>query len=162
MRTLWKKIHLLAITAILSFSCHEEKTTIDDKVVDENIRQLSFSIIRYNYYSSVENQSVVRVTTANELATVWNQIYSLQNPLPPIPAIDFNKDMCLFIFLGSRPNSGYSVELKQVLETSASIRLKIKETVTNNVTTQGLMSPHLVAILAKNLKPLESEFARSW
>jgi hypothetical protein len=154
MRALGKKIQCLVLASTIAFACKNPD--------EQNGRQLPFVVIKSDSDARVTDQSVVRITNETELSAIWEQVYSSRTPLPPVPSMDFNKDMCLFIFLGSRPNSGYSMDLSQVLETDTSIRLRIRETVYNGPTAQVITSPYLIVTLAKNPKPIECVFTRFW
>lgn len=129
-------------------------------------RSLPFSIFSgdIGLSSSVREQSVVRVTNESEFNSLWSQTHSSQSPVPPASLIDFNKDI-LFIFLGTRPTTGYIPELKHVWETDKSIRLTIKEIVppSGDATGQAITSPYVIVTLEKTGKPIESVFTRlSW
>jgi hypothetical protein len=154
MNTLGKKIQLLAFVGTIFFSCKGPN--------EQSGTHLPFSVIKSDDYSTVKDESVVRITNENDLSVLWNQVKSQQNPIPPVPSVDFSKDMCLFIFLGSRPTAGYSMEVSQLLETDKSIRLRVKETAPNDFVAQVITSPYLVVTLAKNPKPIESTFTHFW
>lgn len=143
---------MLAVVINLTYACNGDKEGTP----------VSFSILKSGDYCSVKDQSVVRITNENDLSLLWGQMNSLQTPIPSIPQVDFNKDMCLFIFLGSRPTAGYSIELTQVVETDTNIRVRIKEVVPTDFVAQVVTNPYLVVTLANNAKPIESVFTKFW
>jgi hypothetical protein len=42
---------------------------------------------------------------------VWNQTYLRQTPVPPLPSVDFSREMIVVAALGSRSSGGYSILL---------------------------------------------------
>ena len=40
---------------------------------------------------------------------VWIRIHARQSPVPPLPIVDFTKEMVLFAALGTRPSGGFSI-----------------------------------------------------
>jgi hypothetical protein len=49
-------------------------------------------------------------------ALVWAEIHSLSiQPSPPVPAIDWTREMVLVVSLGQLPTTGYWVEIESVL-----------------------------------------------
>jgi hypothetical protein len=53
-------------------------------------------------------QSVVK--TAAEFETLWRA----HSPGRPVPTVDFSRNMVLAVFLGSRPSSGFDVQITNV------------------------------------------------
>ena len=52
--------------------------------------------------------------TADAWQKVWNEHTARVQPKPPLPAVDFHKEMVVAIFMGQRPTGGYSVEVTEV------------------------------------------------
>lgn len=44
----------------------------------------------------------------------WRALWQEHAPGRPAPAVDFNKQMVLAVFLGSRPSGGYMIQITQV------------------------------------------------
>ena len=51
--------------------------------------------------------------------TVWSQIYLRESPVPPLPAIDFSREMVVVAALGSHSTGGYSILLDSASEAAA-------------------------------------------
>src|SRR6267154_1949428 len=54
--------------------------------------------------SNVEDAKQVLVRTDAELRTLWQQ----HAPERPMPNVDFSREMVVGVFMGSRPNAGFS------------------------------------------------------
>ena len=60
--------------------------------------------------SGVQTMRQVTVRTAAE----WQKLWKEHSPDEKIPAVDFNSNMVVGIFLGSKPSAGYQVEILNV------------------------------------------------
>lgn len=45
-------------------------------------------------------------------ADAWRQMHSIRRPMPPVPVIEFGRDMVVLVALGARASGGYSVEIQ--------------------------------------------------
>lgn len=50
---------------------------------------------------------------------LWDRHASTVVPRPDAPAVDFARDMVVFVTVGSRPTYGYSVEIQRVFQLDA-------------------------------------------
>jgi len=79
----------------------------------------------------------------------WNMLWSQHAGDRARPAVDFNREMVLAVFLGTRPTAGFSVEIVGAREESGALVVSYREgrPPTGIVTAQVLTSPyHLVAV----------------
>lgn len=86
-----------------------------------------------------ERQAVIRDSSA--WTDLWAQHTSNWNPAPPLPAVDFNANMVLAVFLGTRTNGCYSVDIQRVFQQGADIMVEYHE----NVPAPGSICPHNIA-----------------
>ena len=61
-------------------------------------------------------QDSVRTVVSDDSAwrQLWNQVYSIASPMPPVPVVNFSQDRLIVAALGSRPSAGYSVAIDSV------------------------------------------------
>lgn len=109
--------------------------------------------------SNVDDAKQVLVRTDAEWTRLWQQ----HAPDRPRPAVDFSKEMVVGVFMGSRPNAGFSTAV--VLTTAANGALIVKYTETmpkpGMVTAQVLTFPyHLVAIPKATVTDVKFEKAQ--
>jgi hypothetical protein len=83
------------------------------------------------------------VASKKEWAEAW--------PRTPVPDIDFDKDVALVVSFGTKPTSGYSVEITRVEKTAEEIRVIVRRTVPPKGSKQltVLTQPFVVARMAK-------------
>ncbi|MGH7631304.1 MAG: protease complex subunit PrcB family protein [Gemmatimonadales bacterium] len=58
------------------------------------------------------SRAVIRDSTA--WAAFWTQAHALVEPAPPVPAVDFDKEMLLVAALGTRSSGGHAVTIDSV------------------------------------------------
>ncbi|HPI32155.1 MAG TPA: hypothetical protein PLR32_02490, partial [candidate division Zixibacteria bacterium] len=58
------------------------------------------------------------IATDSAWAAFWNQVHSLQIPVPERPAVDFSKRVVLVTAMGRRPNGCYNTEITQIEDKS--------------------------------------------
>jgi hypothetical protein len=95
--------------------------------------------------SNIEDARQVVVRTESEWAALWQQ----HSPDRPRPRIDFSRESVIGIFMGSRPNAGFSTAVVSATEGGGALIVRYTETkpASGAVTAQVLTFPyHLVAI----------------
>jgi len=95
--------------------------------------------------SRIDEARQVLVRTDAEWTTLWQQHASGR----PRPAVDFSKEMVVGLFMGSRPNAGFSTAVVSATAGNGALIVRYSETVpaAGAVTAQILTFPfHLVAI----------------
>src|SRR5437763_16107770 len=66
--------------------------------------------------------------TAEAFQTAWDEYAAHIQPKPPLPAVDFRKEMVLAIFMGQRPTSGYSIAVTAVMPTEKALVVSVRRT----------------------------------
>jgi hypothetical protein len=95
--------------------------------------------------SNIDDSRDVVIRSQAEWETLWRQ----HSPDRPRPRVDFDKEMVLGVFLGSRTTSGFAVTIVDVTRTDAGLlaRYTVQEPAGDAVTAQVLVFPyHLVAV----------------
>jgi protease stability complex PrcB-like protein len=95
--------------------------------------------------SNVDDAKQVLVRTEAEWTRLWQQ----HSPDKPRPAVDFSKQMVVGVFMGSRPNAGFSTAIISTGVANGALIVRYTETVpqAGTVSAQILTFPyHLVAI----------------
>ena len=93
----------------------------------------------------VEEPRQVIVRSADELTKLWR----VHTPDRAQPAVDFTRDMVVGVFLGSRPSSGYNVEIVSSREEQGALVVRYRATAPgrDTMTAQVLTMPyHLVVV----------------
>jgi hypothetical protein len=95
--------------------------------------------------SNIDDARQVLVRTDAEWTKLWNQ----HSPDRPKPAVDFSKEMVVGVFMGSRPNAGFSTSITSAMAANGALVVRYKETApaAGAVSAQVLTFPfHIVAI----------------
>jgi len=95
--------------------------------------------------SNVDDAKQVVVRTEAEWAQLWRQ-HAGDRPRPPI---DFTRESVVAVFMGSRPNAGFSTAIVSATEGGGALMVRYSETkpARGAVAAQVLTSPyHIVAI----------------
>ena len=108
--------------------------------------------------SNIDDAKQVLVRTEAEWAKLWQQ----HNADRPRPAVDFSKEMVVGVFMGSRPNAGFSTAVTSATAGNGALIVRYKETKPgpSSVSAQILTFPyHLVAIPKADVKDVKFEKA---
>jgi hypothetical protein len=95
--------------------------------------------------SNIDDARRVLVRTDAEWTTLWRQ----HHPDKPRPAVDFSKEMVVGVFMGSRPNAGFSTAIVSATAANGALIVRYSEKVPapGSISAQVLTFPfHLVAI----------------
>jgi hypothetical protein len=95
--------------------------------------------------SAIDAPRQVTVRSAAEWAALWKE----NGAGAPLPAVDFSREMVVGVFLGSRPTSGYGVEIVRAIGNSGALVVEYVEARPSRdaIAAQILTTPyHLVSI----------------
>jgi hypothetical protein len=95
--------------------------------------------------SNIDDAKRVLVRTDAEWTTLWRE----HHPDKPRPAVDFSKEMVVGVFMGSRPNAGFSTAIVSATAANRALIVRYSEQVPapGSISAQVLTFPfHLVAI----------------
>jgi PrcB C-terminal len=119
--------------------------------------QLSFQTIARGYRSGVRESLQVVARNQAEWDSVWKRHVSIETNPPPPPAIDFNKQIVIGVFLGEKPTGGYDVEIIRAEQSDGALVLHYREKspLPGSIAIQVLTQPfHIIQVVRDdNLKP---------
>jgi protease stability complex PrcB-like protein len=98
--------------------------------------------------SAIDGRREVVVRTSPDWTALWKQ-HTSDKPVPPV---DFEREMVVAVFMGSRPTAGYSVEVTSAEARNGTVVVTYRELAPSRdaVTAQILTSPyHIVAVATK-------------
>jgi len=104
--------------------------------------------------SNVDDARQVLVRTEAEWTKLWQQ----HAPEHPKPAVDFSKEMVVAVFMGSRPNAGFSTTITSAMAANGALVVRYNETTpkAGAVSAQILTFPyHIVAISKADVKDVK-------
>jgi hypothetical protein len=117
--------------------------------------QVSFQTISKGNRSGVRDFQQRIVRNQNEWEGLWRQHTATEaNPSTP-PAVDFNKEIVIAVFLGEKPTGGHTVELIQIDRNNGELEILFKEAAPppGGIATQALTQPFHMVRVAMNGNP---------
>jgi hypothetical protein len=134
-------VFILALAVMVMQSPAERRARLNDMLLEAP----GTRTIEKGDQSNIDEARQVLVRTEAEWTKLWQQ----HNPDRPKPSIDFNRDMVVGVFMGSRPNAGFSTAIISATTGNGVLIVKYSETMPTPgfVSAQVLTFPyHLVAI----------------
>ena len=104
----------------------------------------------FTFYSGLDRPARIVIRDALAWRVVWNQIYLRQSPVPPLPAIDFSRDMMVVVALGSHSTGGYSILLagaSEAANTGIAVIVDSSSPGSNCIVTEAFTQPVDIARL---------------
>lgn len=108
---------------------------------------IDFSTVDRGTHSAIQ-QAGYRVIEDNQrFAALWAELYRTRRPEPPMPDIDFEREIVVAVFQGQQPTGGYAVEVEAVQRIGRRAVVHVAQTAPepDDMVTMALTSPyHLV------------------
>jgi PrcB C-terminal len=146
-------VHLLALAAILVQPPAAERA---ERAKAMTLEAPNSRTIEKGDQSNVDDAKQVLVRTEAEWTKLWQQHATGR----PKPSVDFSKEMVVGLFMGSRPNAGFSTAVISATAGNGALIVRYTETMpgAGSVSAQILTFPfHLVAIPKADVKDVKFE-----
>lgn len=130
---------------------------------------LSFTLTRwrsdsiaYALYSGVTTPQDLVIRDSADWRALWQLIHANQEPVPPLPDVDFGQEMILAAALGTQSAGGYNVLLSQATEDGSGVHVQVIETSpgADCITTLALSQPVDLARAPKRDAPVQFTITR--
>lgn len=112
-------------------------------------QELTFETILKGDYSGHNERKDYVIRDSSEWEDLWGKVQSRVLPTPisaitDLPDIDFNDEMVIAVFQGSRSTGGYAIEITKIVEKENSVEVFVKETAPSpdSLVTQAFTQPH--------------------
>ena len=102
-------------------------------------------------YSGVTAAQNLVVRDASAWNALWQRINAMSIPVPPLPAVDFTREMIVAAAMGTRNTGGYDILLTGATEDQAGVEIRVLEVSPGAacITTQALTQPVVLARAAR-------------
>ena len=131
---------LLLLTA--AAACSDSSPTATDDAT------LTFETVVQTSYSGFDDPQKRVIRSVGEWDQVWRTLYASQRPAPPLPAVDFSREVVVLAAAGERSNGCYSIEATRArLIGDGTVEFELTETVPGAACgcTQAVTQPvHLI------------------
>lgn len=91
------------------------------------------------------------VTDEKTWERLWRAVHARRTPLPPVPEVDFSKQMVLAVFMGQKRTSGFAIQIAEVFACNREILVHVKEIAPppNAIVLQVLTQPYHIVVVPK-------------
>lgn len=84
--------------------------------------------IAYGYHTGMQAPAQRVIRTAKDWYALWLRHHSNVIPVPPLPNVDFNREMVLCVAIGQRPTGGYGVRITRTRLEGGELHVEVHET----------------------------------
>ncbi len=118
---------------------------------------VNFETVDQGERSGIRDERQVVVRDAQGWAALWAEHVAGRIPEPPVPEVDFTREMVIGYFLGERPTGGYFVEVQEiwVLESKVWVRVVVTSPRPGDPVIQVLTQPYHLVRMAYFDHPVE-------
>jgi len=113
---------------------------------------VTFRSVGKGYRSGVRAPLQIVARSQNEWTALWRQHASVDSSSRPPPAIDFEKEVVVALFLGEKPTGGYDVQISRAEQTNDGLIIyyREKDPSPGGMVIQALTQPfHIVRIIGE-------------
>jgi hypothetical protein len=126
-----------------------------DDITEGPIQSLKFTTVDNSKRSGITEQRFVIIKDAAAWNALWAE-HARNDPLMPIPPIDFSKDMVLGVFLGTRGNTCFSVTIESVEQVvQKRLIVRYREVKSGHVCSPAETQPLHLIYLSSSVLPVE-------
>ena len=111
---------------------------------------VTFQSVGKGYRSGVRAPLQIVARNQDEWTALWRQHVSSDSGSRPPPAVDFDKEVVVALFLGDKPTGGYDVQISRAEQSSEALTIYYREKNPSpgSMVTQALTQPfHIVRII---------------
>jgi len=110
-------------------------------------------------YCGIRQADELIIQDADAWETLWSRVHSTRFPKPEPPAIDFQKQTVLAVFMGTRNTGGYGIRIESVVDTGEETIARVKQRFPppGAMVTMALTQPYDIVTIAKQDQPVKFE-----
>jgi hypothetical protein len=119
-------------------------------------RPPELAIVPYRHTSGIETRERIVVTDSAAWASLWTRIMGSHSPRPPLPRVDFTREMIVVASMGTRSSGGFSIVFDSAYSRSDTLFLRVTERSPGPTcgTTAALTAPVALARLSRTSLPI--------
>ncbi|MES2521447.1 MAG: protease complex subunit PrcB family protein [Gemmatimonadota bacterium] len=99
--------------------------------------------VAQHLYSGIKDRRRLVIRDMVTWTQLWNEATQQRQPRPPVPQVDFTREVLIVASMGSRPTGGYSIDIPNVYESGGQRYVVVREVSPGAgcVLTQALTAP---------------------
>jgi hypothetical protein len=83
--------------------------------------------VAQHLYSGISDRRRLVIRDMAAWTQLWNEATQQRAPRPPVPQVDFTRDVLIVASMGSRPTGGYGIEIPNVYESGGQRYVVVRE-----------------------------------
>ncbi len=110
----------------------------------------------FEVYTGITDRQRLVIRDREAWREVWKRIYAQRSPTPPLPEIDFAKEMLVVVAMGEKSTGGYGIIIDGASERDDRLAIKVRGISPGKgcMTTQALTAPVDIVRLKKTERPV--------
>lgn len=111
----------------------------------------AFETLDQTSYSAIDRPLLAVARDQNAWSDLWRTHTRQFAPAPPQPSVDFSRQMVIGVFMGTKSNGCYGIQVKEITVDQGVMEVRYQEEVPGpqSICSQALTAPsHLVATVA--------------
>lgn len=134
-----------------------DKLALPVEFVNVTAAKVAFQTLDLRSYSAITSAQNLLIKDEASWAKLWTEHVSNMMPAPPMPSVDFSKNMVLALFMGQKPNGCYGINVVNVWRAGGKLSVAIHYSVPAeaSICTMSLTSPAELIQLARTDEPVE-------
>jgi hypothetical protein len=90
-------------------------------------RPPELALLPYRHTSGLTERERIVVRDASTWAALWPRILGSHRPMPPVPSVDFAREMVVVASMGTRSSGGYTIAIDSVFVARDTLRVVVRE-----------------------------------
>ena len=113
-------------------------------------------------HSNVKKAGNLIIRDAKAWKEQWAKINSNRMPQPPLPKVDFDKQMLIVLFMGEKTTGGHSISVASIRDTGKQIEVAVKRKSPppGGMSIMVMTQPYCIVAIAKTDKPITFKEAK--
>jgi hypothetical protein len=120
------------------------------------VTRLAAGAESFTYYSELTESTRLVIRDASAWAEMWARLSTVR-PVPPLPTVDFNREMVVVTALGARPSGGHSIVVEGASREGGTVYVTVRSETPGSgcLLSQALTSPVDVARMPRTDDPVQ-------
>jgi hypothetical protein len=146
---------------LLGACCGSEDSTIMQQMqryesTPEESRSPEVAVFPYRMTSGITRRDRIVIEDEATWARIWPEIVGSHSPKPPLPRVDFAREVIVIASMGQRSSGGYVISIDSALARDGGVSVVVTERSPGRTcgTTAALSSPVALARIARQASPI--------
>ena len=118
----------LVAAAAAAAAAHTFFAAAHSEVQMDSAQELAIATLAKANQSGQSGAAQYVVLDGGAWSTVWAQAHATVLPAPPLPEVDFTREMVIAVFQGTKPTAGFSVNIARVLDSGNTVEVFVEDT----------------------------------